>query len=173
MTHRIYAAIASLALAFVATPAMAQFQEEDYELTLSGIAFTDVNLDSTNFSINGSLGYFFSDQFEAGLRQGFSYSDLGSSNSNGNTAIFADYHFGEPGNEFQPFIGASIGYAYGDTTNDSFFAGPEAGVKYFFDEDWFVFGQLDYQFFFEDGDEADEAIDDGSFIFRLGLGVLL
>lgn len=171
MTHRIFAAAA--ALAFVATPAMAQFEQEDFALTLSGQAFTDVNLDSTNVNVAGSLGYFFSDQFEAGIRQGFTYSDLAGNNSNGTTALFADYHFGEEGAEFQPFLGAALGYAYGDSTNDTFYAGPELGVKYFVDENWFVFGVAEYQFFFEDGDEADEAIDDGSFIFRLGLGVLL
>lgn len=173
MTHRIFAATAALALAFAAVPAAAQFEQGDYELRLSGRAFTDVNLDSTNLAVDGSLGYFFSDQFEAGLRQDYSYSDLGASVHNASTAIFADYHFGERGAAFQPFIGASLGYAYGDTTNDTFFAGPEIGVKYFVEESWFVFGQIDYQFFFEDEGDADDSIDDGSFIFRLGLGVLL
>ena len=165
------AAVGALALA--AAPAAAQFEEEDFELRLDGFAQTDVNLDSTNIAVSGSLGYFFTDQFEAGVRQTLSYSDVGASNTNGGTAVFANYHFGDSTSQLQPFIGASIGYNYGDSITDTFFAGPEGGVKYFFDEEWFLFGQVEYQFFFEDAGDADEAFDDGQFLFRLGLGVLL
>ncbi len=167
------AAAAAGALALPATPAAAQFEEEDFELRLDGFAKTDVNVDSTNLAFSGSLGYFFTDQFEAGLRQTFTYSDVGPSNLDGGSAVFVNYHFGDDASEWQPFIGGSIGYNYGDSTADTFFAGPEGGVKYFFDEDWFLFGQVEYQFFFEDGGDADEAFDDGVFLFRLGLGVLL
>ncbi len=164
---------AAIVTAGFAAPASAQFQEQDIELRLSGLAQTDVEFDGTDLSINGSVGYFFADQIEGGFRQGFSYTDINGDATNGSTALFANYHFGEPGAELQPFVGASLGYNYGDAVSDTFFAGPEGGVKYFIAESWFVFGQIEYQFFFDDEDSADDSIDDGTFLFRLGLGVLL
>ncbi len=169
----LFAAAGVFALALPVATASAQFEQENFELRLDGFAQTGVNLDSTDISLSGSLGYFFTDQFEAGVRQTARYTDFRGSNLNGSTAVFINYHFGEVGGEWQPFIGGSLGYNYGDSVNETFFAGPEGGVKYFVSEDWFVFGQVEYQFFFEDGDEADDALDDGSFLFRLGLGVIL
>jgi hypothetical protein len=167
--------LAAGAVAAAASPALAQFQQQDYEIRLSGLANTDVEFDGANVDLAGSLGYFFSDQFEGGIRQGFSYTDIGANATDGSTAFFANYHFGQPSSTLQPFIGASLGYNYGDSTEDTFFAGPEGGVKYFLSNngEWFIFGQVEYQFFFEDEDAADDAIDDGQFLFRLGLGVVL
>ena len=177
MTQRLLPSLAAAALAAggLVAPASAEFQEKDFELRLDGFAQTDVELDGTNLAIAGTLGYFFSDQLEGGIRQTLTYTDIGAEALNGGTALFADYHFGTPGERFQPFLGASLGYNYGDTVDDTFFAGPEIGVKYFLDDndDWFVFGQLEYQFFFEDSSGADDALDDGTFLFRLGVGVLL
>ncbi len=173
MTNRTLLVAAGLTTAALAAPASAQFQEGDYEIRLDGFAQTDVNVNGTDIRVGGTLGYFFSDQLEGGVRQTLGFNDLGGSNTNGSTALFGNYHFGDPGGELQPFIGASLGYNYGDAVTDTFFAGPEGGVKYFIEDNWFIFGQVEYQFFFEDGDEADEAFDDGSFLFRLGVGVVL
>ena len=168
------AAVPALGLAaFAAAPANAQFQEGDYEIRLDGFAQTDVNLDGVDLNIGGTLGYFFSDQLEAGVRQTLSYTDIGADATNGSTAVFGNYHFGDRGGNLQPFIGLSLGYNYGESVSDTFFAGPEGGVKYFIEDNWFLFGQLEYQFFFEDSSDADEAIDDGTFLVRLGLGVVL
>jgi outer membrane protein W len=177
LTHLIrFAPAAALVGALgLATPASAEFEQQDYTLKLDGLALTDVEFDSADITVTGSLGYFFTDQLEGGIRQTLSYNDIGGSTYNGGTGFFVNYHFGQTGDRLQPFIGASLGYNYGDTTTDTFFAGPEGGVKYFVGDnsDWFVFGQVEYQFFFEDSSGADDAIDDGSFIFRLGLGVIL
>ena len=168
------AVVASLGLFATADTASAEFQEQDWELRLSGFASNDVEFDGFISNITGSAGYFFSDQFQAGARQDFSYADLSGTVLNGATAIFLNYHFGDPGGPVQPFVGGSIGFAYGDTTNDTFFAGPEVGIKYFFPENdqWFIFGQAEYLFFFEDGSDADDNFDDGVFNYRLGLGVV-
>ena len=177
MTHRIIALSLAAALAplALAPSASAEFEQTDFELRLDGFAQTDVEFDGALFNVSGSLGYFFSDQLEGGVRQTFQYSDINTNSLDGGTGFFVNYHFGDVGARLQPFIGGSVGYNYGDTIDDTFFAGPEGGVKYFVGDngEWFVFGQVEYQFFFEDGGAADEAIDDGSFLFRLGLGVLL
>ena len=169
----LFALAGIIALALPVVNASAQFEQKDFELRLDGFSQTDVNFDSTDISASASLGYFFTDQFEAGVRQTVRYTDFFGSNLKGSTAIFINYHFGDVGAELQPYIGASLGYNYGDAVNDTFFAGPEIGLKYFVSEDWFIFGQAEYQLFFEDSDDADDALDDGSFLFRLGLGVVL
>lgn len=165
--------VAAAAVIGLTSAASAQFQEQDIELRLSGNSQTDVEFDSTQLDLTASVGYFFADQIEGGVRQNVRYNDIGVNALDGSTAVFANYHFGEVGSELQPFVGASFGYNYGDSVTDTFFAGPEGGVKYFLAESWFLFGQVEYQFFFEDDEAADDAIDDGTFIFSLGLGVIL
>ena len=170
----ILAAAAVLGLV-AASPARAEFEQGDFELRMSGFAQNDSEFDAFIFNVGGQLGYFVSDEFEVGVRQDISYSDAApaSSNLSGATALFLNYHFGGPDAPLQPFVGASLGYIYGDGVNDTFVAGPEVGLKYFFDESWFFFGQVEYQFFFDDAGGADDALDDGIFNYRLGLGVLL
>ena len=166
------AAVAGLGLA--TSPAQAEFQQGDFELRLSGFAQNNSDFDAFAANVGGQLGYFLSDQFEAGIRQDLGYSDLGGgSNLNGATSLFVNYHFGDASSQLQPFIGLSLGYIYGDGVNDTFVAGPEIGLKYFFDENWFFFRQVEYQFFFDDAGGADDALDDGVFNYRLGLGVIL
>jgi|SRR5829696_7823074 len=67
---------------------------------------------------------------------------------------------------------ASLGYVYGDLVNDRFIAGPEAGLKLYFHEnhDVFIFGRIEYQFFFEDSDNADDTFEDGQFVYSIGVG---
>ena len=165
------AAVAATGLA--AAPASAEFQQGDFELRLSGFAENDVNFDGVRANVNGALGYFISDQFEAGVRQSFSYTDIGTNDLAGQTNLFINYHFGTPDSSLQPFIGASVGYQYGDGVQDLFLGGPEGGIKWFFSEDWFVFGEVAYLFYFEDVDDADESFDDGEFNYALGIGVIL
>ncbi len=165
------AAVAALGLS--ASPAQAEFEEGDWELRLSGFAENDVNFDGVIASVNATGGYFFTDQFEAGVRQSFVYSDIAGSNLSGQTNIFINYHFGGEDSALQPFIGASVGYQYGDAVPDLFLGGPEAGIKYFFDESWFLFAEVQYLFYFEDVDAADESFDDGEFNWGLGLGVVI
>ncbi len=170
------AALAAIAVLSVpASPAQAEFEQGNWELRLSGFAENDVNFDGVNVFVNGALGYFFSDQAEAGVRQAFSYTDIGVPGGflSGQTTLFFNYHFGGRGEAMQPFIGASVGYQYGDGVPDLFLGGPEVGLKYFFDENWFVFFEVAYLFYFEDVDEADEGFDDGEFNYGLGIGVII
>ena len=71
---------------------------------------------------------------------------------------------------WQPFVGANIGYVYGDGVNDTGEAAPEAGVKYFVNSTTFIYGQIEYQFFFDSSDDVDDAFDDGQFVYSLGIG---
>lgn len=169
----VVSSVAAFALLIVPAAAQAQFSQGDWELTLAGNGGSDNEFVTNNFSIGGSLGYFLSDQIEVGLRQGITQADVSGSDDiwNYSTRIFGDFHIDL--DRWQPFIGAQIGYLYGDSTADTWIAGPEAGVKFFVNSTTFVFGQVEYQFFFEDSDEADDAFNDGQWVYSLGLGVRL
>ena len=156
-----------------ATPAQAEFEQGDFELRLAGFAINDVNFDGVRANVQFALGYFFTDQAELGVRQLFTYSDIGPTDLSGSTAIFINYHFGQDNAALQPFIGANIGYQYGDLTHDTFFGGPEVGLKYFVSENWFIFGEVQYQFLFDEPGDADEGVDDGNFVYGLGIGAVI
>lgn len=143
------------------------FHKGDYEFTLSGSGTNDHNLDNTVLTTSFGLGYFFTDNFEGSLRQGISFVDLPGDNGwGGTTNLAVDYHFDLA--RFQPLIGASVGYIYGNDESgirDTWAGGPEAGVKYFINETTFVSFLVQYHFSFKDD------FDKGLFIYGLGLGV--
>lgn len=49
-------------------------------------------------------------------------------------------------------------------------AGLEFGLKYYVLEGTFILGRAEYQFFFDDGDEAEDNFDDGAFAYVIGIG---
>ena len=159
---------AALALALLpAAAARAQFEAGDFELTLSGSGFSDETFDGGQFQVNGSLGYFFTDNFELSLRQGFGYTDV-TNDFNGSTRVAADYHFDL--DRWQPFVGANLGYLYGGPFRDTFAAGPEAGVKYFVNDTTFLYGSLAYDFFFRNASNIDDDFENGQFVYSVGIG---
>lgn len=167
------AALAALVgLGLSAGHAQAYFEQGDWEIRGAASVENDVNFSGVTATVSAGLGYFITDQFEAGARQVIFYSDIGGPGStiSGTSALFVDYHFGGPDNALQPFVGASIGFQYGDVP-DLWLGGPEGGIKWFFnDEGWFVFAEVAYLFFFEDVDAADDAFDDGKFVWGAGIG---
>jgi hypothetical protein len=148
------------------------FQKEHKELILGGNGSSDEKFDGTIFSAAGSLGYFFSDDFEALIRQDFKYSQIagGSDLWNGGTRFGVDYHFAIEA--FYPFVGASIGYLYGDTVEEQFVAGPQVGVKYFANSTTFILGMVEYEFFFKDTNKASDNFDEGRFVYNIGIGFI-
>lgn len=157
-------------LCLVPSTARAEFEEGDFELTLGGSGANGNDFDGVSFSVNGSIGYFITDWLEVALRQNVNYTDIGVDSAlGGSTRVALDFHFDL--DAFQPFIGANIGYVYGDIANDTFEAAPEAGIKLFLNSTTFAFLMAEYQFFFDTADEADDSFEDGQFLYTLGLGV--
>jgi hypothetical protein len=155
--------------------AMAQqqygFTPQDWEFTLQGTGTSDDELENNTLSLEFSLGYFLSKNLELGLRQGIGYSDPKDGNDtwNASTRGFADYHIDLQ--QWQPFLGVNFGYLYGDDVNESWTAGPEVGVKYFVKPNTFIHLLVEYNATFDDADTADEAFDDGRFVYALGMGI--
>ena len=155
-----------------AVAANAQFQQGDYELTLSGQGSNGPDFDGTTWSVDGQLGYFFTKELEASIRQTVSYSDVGTAGGgsawNGATRIALDYNFDM--GRIVPYLGANVGFVYGDGVNDTWEAGPEGGVKFFVNSTTFIKLGVEYEFFFDNGDDASDAFSDGQFIYSLGIG---
>ena len=145
------------------------YQMGDKELTLSGSGASDNDFDTTNLSFDVGFGYFFDQSWEGIVRQTLNVTDQPGENAyNGTTRVGIDYNFNVQ--QMRPFVGATVGYIYGDGVEESFIAGPEAGIKAFLSKSTFVIAAVGYDFIFEDTDEADDAFDDGFFNYRLGLG---
>jgi hypothetical protein len=157
------------ALLLLPTLSYGYFEEGDKEITLSGNAANSNDFDGVFIGANGSLGYFVTDNLELSVRQSLQYTDVGVDSAlNGSTRIAADFHFDLEA--WQPFVGGNFGYVYGDAVNDTFEAAPEAGVKFFVNSTTFIFAMVEYQFFFDSADNAGSSVNDGQFLWSLGLG---
>lgn len=162
-TLGILAALAALPLVANAQPATG-----DWELTLGGGGgIPNSNANNANVNLNGSLGYFFTDQWEGSLRQGLAWANAGDT-LNGNTDIAFDYHFHNGSSPLVPFIGALVGITWRDNASDDWDAGPEAGVKYYIREKAFIQAVAQYRFPIRDG-----ALDNGNWNFIFGIGLNL
>ncbi|BAM04879.1 hypothetical protein PSMK_27200 [Phycisphaera mikurensis NBRC 102666] len=141
-----------------------------WEFLIGGSGSSDQDFDSNNVTVDVTLGYYLTDTVEVGVRQNVSVAGNEDDTSwNGATTGFADYVFDF--DAFRPFVGVSLGYLYGDDTNDTFIGGPEAGVKYYLKDDAFIFGRVNYDFLFDSGDEIDDNFEDGRFVYSIGLGI--
>ena len=169
---RKFLGLTAAAACIAAVPSMAHagFEKGDVDITLSGSGQNGPDFDGFTASANGSAGYFLTDALELGIRQTATYSDIASSgNLSGATRVFIDYHF-ELAPNLYPYIGGNIGYVYGDAVNDTFAAAPEAGIKYFVNPTTYIFGSVEYQFFFDKANQASDNFSDGQFIYGLGIG---
>jgi hypothetical protein len=143
--------------------------EGDWEMTLAGSGSSDKDFETGGFNISVDASTYLTDLWNVGVRQDVGYSDTTTTNDwTGSTSVFTQLHFGEE--RLRPFVGVGVGYLYGDNVDDTFFAGPEAGVKYYVKPEAFIFARATYQFLFDDTDEIDSSIDDGRFLYTLGLG---
>lgn len=161
--------VAAVFVLLPAAAASAQFQQGDWELTLSGQGRHGPDVNGVDAGINASLGYFITKELELGVRQSVSYADDTGAGSAwvGTTRLALDYHFDL--GRWQPYVGANLGYQYGDVHN-SFEAAPEAGVKFFVNSTTFIQLGVEYQFFFDRDSNAGNAFSDGQFVYGLGIG---
>ena len=153
-----------------AIPAMAQPTAGDWEVELGGNAISDNDFDGGGFSVTGTLGYFYTDNLEISLRQnvGLNAPSDAPDTWSGFTAIAVDWNF-QLG-QFVPFVGANIGYSYAERRDESWFAAPEVGVKYYVHEKTYIFARGEYQWFFDKVRRADNSFDEGNFVLALGIG---
>ena len=168
MLKRIVMLAAAVTLIFPAG-ALAYFQAGDWEFTISGSGESDRELRSNVFTLGAGLGYFFTPGWEGVIRQDLTVLDPepGGTDWRFATAVGLDYHFDL--RNWRPFLGASVGYRYGDV-EEVWFAGPEAGIKAFITETSFFQLLVQYQIFFESVDDIDDNFDIGRFAYGVGIG---
>jgi hypothetical protein len=144
------------------------FMENDWEVTLQGSGTSDNEINDTQLAFEGSLGYFYTRNIGLGVRQGISYVDVSRGDDlwNGSTRVFADYHFDLW--QMQPFLGLNVGFLYGDGVNETWFVGPEAGLKVFVLSSTFLYALFEYNYPLDDDDG--EVFDDGRFLYAFGMG---
>lgn len=158
-----------VALTLLPAISQAQLGRGLRELTLSGSGSSSREFSSGTVSGTGELGWYYSPKLEFGLRQSFSWSKGDSDSTwNGASRLFGDYHFGS--SQWRPYLGASFGVAYGDSTDTTLFAGPEVGLKFYVQPAAFLFVQMEYQFFFEGAAEFSSNIDEGAYAYSFGAG---
>ena len=146
-----------------------KYMPGDMELTLAGSGNNDEDFDAATVSVDASLGYFLTESWEAFMRQGVGYADLEDSNRwNGSTRAGIDYNFDL--GAFKPFIGGNIGWVYGDEIEEQFTTGPEVGLKYFANENLFIYGMMEYGFLFSSTNEVDDNYDNGRYVYTVGIG---
>jgi len=163
MLRKLYLVLPVLAL--LALPAMshAQFEAGNWtaEISGNGTAGTGGSFDTFNAGITTQPGYFLTKELQIGLRNSVNWSD-GGSFRNGNIAAYADYHFDM--DRWQPYLGANIGYAYGDEIEDTWIAGPEGGIKYFVNSTTYIDGFITYEWSLNNGPDA------GAYFYGIGIG---
>lgn len=159
--------------ALMLLPAVAGAQVRGpWEVTLSGTGVTPSRFNGFEGGVNGSIGYFFNDSMELSARQNVNYNDIGGPVAfNGETRVAFDLHLplGDQ-NQLLPFVGANLGYVYGKGVRDTWEAAPEAGLKWFVGPDVFLFGQVEYEFFFRNGGGVNNGFKNGQFVYTLGVG---
>ncbi len=168
MLTKTIVALSILGLALPAATFAQGFSQGDKELLLNGTGTSNKDFDSTNFSIQGSIGYFFTKNIEAALRQDFRFVNIedGGSAWNAITRGALDYHLDL--GRFWPFVGGNVGYSYGDNVSDTWEAGIEGGLKFFVNSTTFVLGMLEYEWLLDSDD--DDGFGDGQWVYAVGIG---
>ena len=148
----------------------AQAEMGDREVTVNGQGQSDNDFDSNDFALTASYGKYINYRGQVGLRQtlAVTYREGESADWDGATVVYYDHHFGS--SDWRPFLGANLGYNYGDRTEETFSAGPEAGLKYYVLDKTFIQGMVQYQFLFDDSDDVEDNYDDGVLYYSVGMG---
>lgn len=146
-------------------------QAGSQEITLSGTGASDNEFDNGTFGLAFSYGWYLNENGEIVVRQGVNLSDFGEDESwNGSTRVGYNHHFGTE--RARPFVGANIGMIYGDSVDNTGIISPEAGIKYYVKPETFLYGQIEYQVFFEEANDVNSNFDDGSWNYSVGLGYI-
>lgn len=146
------------------------FVAGDTTFNLYGSGSSDEDLDNTVFGLELSLGHFFTDSLVGELRQGLNLIDVPGSDNDWGAATRGALDVYLNMETVCPFLGVSLGYLYGDAVSDTWAAGPEVGLKWFVNDTTYITALIEYEFFFDNGNEINDAFDDGRFVYSLGIG---
>lgn len=159
------ALLAAPLVAFAAGPVAG-----DKSFTVSGSGTSDKDFNDTAYGVSGELGYFLTDGWQAGIRQ--SVNGLASDDNDnewaGSTRGFISYNFLD-GN-YRPYLGVNMGGIYGESVSNTGTAGLEAGLKLYVLEKTYINFGIEYSFLFEDSNDFNNSVDDGLYLYNIGVG---
>jgi hypothetical protein len=143
-----------------------------FELGIGANGVSNKDLDDSAGGGSASLGYYLNDFTAVVVRQSVNYSNPGTNGTswNGSTRVGFDQHFTSPWAKVRPFIGASAGRIYGDSVDETWTGGLDAGAKFYVLPQTFIFAVAEYQWYFEKAERADNSFNDGQFIWSAGMG---
>ena len=148
------------------TTAAAGAQVRQGLIELGGTAsLTSVDLGTdraTALVLSPEVGYFFTDQLEAGvaLRYTKAFVDGPDPDGNGDLVLFGEYHFGRFGARAVPFLGVRLGTSI--TEDSDLVFGGGGGAKFFFLPGGALTGEL---VALTDGDNLNVGVQGGVSIF--------
>ncbi len=144
----------------------------DHEFTLGGNGSTNKNLDNSIGGATASYGYYFTNAWEGVIRQALSYSNPQGNGGNtwtGETAGALDYHLIDHG-AVRPFVGASLGWLYGNHGRDTAAAGLEGGAKFYVMPRTFIYAMADYNWLFRHDRAVAHNFNNGVWNWSVGMG---
>ena len=143
----------------------------DGEITIAGSGATNTDFDDSFGGLNLSFGKYTSETTLWALRQTINYSNPsdGGTSWSGSTRLAFDWHLASRG-KMRPFLGVNLGGVYGDRVRDTWAAGLEGGAKVYVQHKTFVFGMVEYGWYFRQGNDIDDAFDNGQFTYSVGVG---
>jgi hypothetical protein len=163
MTRNLWTA----AVLLILCPIIVFAAQDDCEFKLSD----DNDLNNASIGLSCSL----TDSQDIGLGQHISVDDSSDTDGRWEGVTRGHYDFHYNGVDFgsgklRPFIGANAGYTYGSHINKSLTASPEVGVTIHVQPTTLIRVQAEYQALYHDGDQIDDAFNDGFLMYSLGLG---
>jgi hypothetical protein len=137
-----------------------------FEITGAASGGNNREFTTGSVTVQGGVGFFVLPFLEIAARDGFTYADLGNGYTWENTARGA-IDFNLPLGNFEPYVGGNIGYFSSHNGGDSPLAAPEIGLKFLFTQNVFIFGQIEYDFFWRN---TGNTFSNGQFVYLVGLG---
>jgi len=141
----------------------------DNDIEIAGGFFHAQGSDSGAFSADLKYGYFLTPGWELGLRQGLNYNFIDDRRDfwTATTTPFVHYNFNF--GRFVPYLGGSIGVVYNDQKATGV-AGPNAGLKLFFDEQTYLSLGYRYEFYFSRFRDINNNTNQGNHVGNIGIG---
>lgn len=144
-------------------------QAGPFELELGGSGANNSSFRTGDFTLNGAFGVFLLPPvLELSARDGVSYADSPHTKPAWDNTVDGALDLNIPIDRFEPYIGGNIGYVCGTGVHSTGEAAPEVGLKIFFTKSVFVFGQMEYDFFFN---STGSTFNNGEFVYTVGLGL--
>lgn len=143
-------------------------QAGNWEFTIAGSGSSNNDIDRGSGGFSGALGYFLNDAVSLGLRQSANFIGATDSSWDASTLAVLDLHANL--DRLRPFVGLGAGYAYGIDFRNTGVGEFEGGLKWYVKEATFLYGMMQYEWFFRHGNGVTDNFDDGRFVYSLGVG---